>query len=31
MASLYELTNEYRLAQIKLDESDYDEQTIAIP
>jgi hypothetical protein len=29
MASLYELTNEYRLAQIKLDESDYDEQTIA--
>jgi hypothetical protein len=29
MASLYELSNEYQLAQIKLIESDYDEQTIA--
>jgi hypothetical protein len=29
MASLYELSNEYQLAQIKLIESDYDQQTIA--
>lgn len=29
MSSLYELSNEYQLAQIKLSESDYDEQTIA--
>ncbi len=28
MASLYELSNEYQLAQIKLIESDYDLQTI---
>ena len=29
MSSLYELSNEYQLAQIKLSESDFDEQTIA--
>jgi hypothetical protein len=29
MSSLYELSNEYQLAQIKLIESDYDQQTIA--
>jgi hypothetical protein len=29
MTSLYQLTNEYQLAQIKLIESDYDQQTIA--